>query len=419
MTESIAVAPEKLLFATTFLVGALLGALRPVAALLVYLWMDYMRPQDVLPVLAEARPMLALATGMLLVSLRDLARGQVTGRFDDWVGVGLLCLVVVPPNVVGWSGSDGVTIDAVEPVKLALVAYLVAHILRERRDFDRALWVIAGSLTVLASYAIWQRLGAGSEYIVIEGPGGVGAGLFADNNDLARALLFGLAMWSAFTVKPQSIKWRAAAMTLCAVLAEGVLFTGSRGGFLALVACGSYLLFAHLRALPAAITTFILLTMMLRVTTPAPVAQRLETIARPAAESSVQSRLDIWQEGLRRAAARPLLGHGLGTFAVPHAKGPEHPPRTAHNIYIELLYEAGSVGLVAYILLLAATMAQLLGLRAAADADAWTRARAVALEASLIGFATASFFLGNAFQSIPFVAVGLSVALRNSSAADK
>lgn len=400
------------------LAGGALAMLRPRLGLVVYLWLDFMRPLDALPALAAGRPMLVLAAGLLLAALRDpLGARQNGGGKGEWTGVAVLCCAVVPASLLL---SGAAVASSLEPLKLAVVAWLLARFLDRRGDFDRALLVIAGSLTVLALDAIWQVASGGGGFVVVEGPGAAaGRGLFHDNNDLARALLFGVALWSAFAAPPQSRRWRLGALLALAVTVEGIAFSGSRGGFIALAVAGSYLLFAHLRPLPAALAALALLVVIVRVATPAPVARRIETIARPAAQSSVQSRLDIWREGVRRATARPLLGHGVGTFAVPHAKGPGHPPRSAHNIYVELFYETGVVGLAAYLYFLGSTWAALVRLRGGSygpPAAPWLRSRAIALEAGLIGFAVASLFLSNAFQSIPFVAAGAAVALRRLGA---
>jgi O-antigen ligase len=362
------------------LAAGLMSMLFPVAGLLFYLWLDFMRPQDALPALAAARPMLAIAVGLLLAARRDVAtrwRGEMAG-LRDWAGVAVLCVAVVPASLLS---ANTATAAALEPLKLAVVAWLIAHFLGSRRDFDRALLVIAASLTVLASSAIRQALSGGDGFVVVEGPGSAaGGGLFHDNNDLARGLLVGVALWSVFVSPPRARPWRLAALVALAATVEGVVLTGSRGGFVALIVAGGYLLFAHLRPLPAAVTVVALAVVLLRVATPEPIARRMETIARPAAETSVQSRLDIWKEGVRRAAARPLFGHGVGTFAVPHARGPGHKPRTAHNIFVELFYETGILGLTAYLFLLGLTLARLGTLAGSrvAEPKGWPRPRAVA-----------------------------------------
>lgn len=393
----------------------------PFAAALAYLWLDFMRPQDAWPALAAARPMLALAVGMLLAALRESVANPAGFRLDAetwraWSGVVALCAAVVPSSLVRAIGSESATAHvgvALAPIKLALVAWLITRALQRRRDFDLAILVIAVSLTALALMPIWQGIGVSGAHVAPQGPGGAGVGLLGDNNDLARGMLFGLTLWSAFAATAPPSR-RVVALLAIALVVEGVVFTGSRGGFIALVVTGSYLLFSHLRPLPAALASLALLLAPMSVAAPAPITKRMATIAKPTAQASVQSRVDIWHEGLRRSLARPVFGHGIGTFAVPHAKGPEHPPRSSHNIFVELFYETGAIGLAAYLFLLAQTFARLRVLRAPPSTEPWLRSRAIALEAALIAFTVASLGLSHPFQSTPFVTVALAIALRRS-----
>jgi O-antigen ligase len=78
-------------------------------------------------------------------------------------------------------------------------------------------------------------------------------------------------------------------------------------------------------------------------------------------------RLDTWRDSLRTAAASPLVGHGLGSFhdALPRHKRGHGLIRVEHaeNDYLELLVDAGVVGLG--VALFAALALLALGVRAA------------------------------------------------------
>ncbi len=395
------------------LIGFATAVRWPRLGLMLYLWLDFMRPHDYLVELRPLRPMLALAVGLLLAAALALRREDLRASLRPLLPLGLL-LVAVTPGALAGDRPDAAAL--LTPLKLGLVSWLMMTLLRSRSAFDQALLVIGCSLAVLAADALWQAYRSGLHVQfdvakVVEGPGRGGEGVFRDNNDLARALTFGVALWSAF-VGRSAVGWPGAMGVLGSVaVVAGIVATGSRGGFVALVCTCAWLFFSRLRPFNALITTVALVVFLVGLAMPRSYVERISEVASPAAAVSVQSRVEIWTKGLATAVERPLFGHGLGTFAVPHAKGPEYPPRTAHSIYVELLYEAGAIGLAAYLLLLAVTARSLWRIAKDKVRDPWIFGRAVALQAALVSFLVASVSLGSAFQSIPFVVVGLSLAL--------
>lgn len=385
----------------------------PIAGLMLYLWFDFMRPHDYVVELRTARPMLAIALGLVAASARAMRRQELSGATHWLLPLAGLWLALVPGSL---SAAGGGPATLISPLKLGLVTLLIPSILRRRSAFDGALLVVAVSLTVLALDAVWQGYQKGLHLDfdvarVVEGPGRGGDGVFRDNNDLARALVFGVAVWSAFA-RGTLARWRSpAAYAGIAVIVAGMVFTGSRGGFVTLIGTGLFLLFSRLKPVPAAVVSAVLVTGLVGLAMPPTLAERFSAVAHPAASVSVQSRVDIWRRGIGKAVERPVFGHGVGTFAVPHAEGAGHPPRTAHNIYVELFYEIGLIGLAVYLGWLASAAIGLRRLARNSSGDPWIASRAVALQGGLVSFLIAGLTLGSAFQSIPFVIVGFSFAL--------
>ena len=383
----------------------------PVAGVCTYLWFDFMRPLDYFPLLRAGRPMTAIMIGLLVAAAATAWREGPARSLRGMGPIALLAIAVLPGSLLAGSAAEALT-----PLKLALVSWVLARTLTRREDFDRAFFIIAASLTVLAIDGLWEALSSGLHRAfevarVIQGPLGESDGLLRDNNDLARGLLLAVPLWVSIAWSAKSWPVRAVACLAWLIVVEAVVFTGSCGGFVALGCAATYLHYAALRPLPATIATILFTALLIGGAMPEPIVERMSTIAAPAAESSVQSRVDIWKHGLARSVERPLFGHGVGTFAVPHAKGPDHPPRTAHNIFVELLYETGALGLVAYLIFLASTVMRLRRARSDPASASWPLPRAIALEAALVGFTVASLGLSNAFQSTPFVVAGLAIVL--------
>jgi O-antigen ligase len=89
--------------------------------------------------------------------------------------------------------------------------------------------------------------------------------------------------------------------------------------------------------------------------TPAESIARWSTIGSEITHGSLNSRLYIWEIGLKVAARNPLLGVGAGAFRI----GVERQlgsPMAPHNVYLSILVEQGVIGLTLFLTLLGVFM---------------------------------------------------------------
>jgi O-antigen ligase len=106
----------------------------------------------------------------------------------------------------------------------------------------------------------------------------------------------------------------------------------------------------------------------------------VSTIVEPARNPGVEMRLGIWRDTIRLFRARPITGHGLGTYDVAAytlenaAADPAFRGKGwhAHNVYLHVLAETGLLGLLAWCYVWFALAVQML--RAWKDADSPRRA---------------------------------------------
>jgi putative inorganic carbon (HCO3(-)) transporter len=393
--------------------AALLALRRPFAGLLVYLWLDFMRPHDFLPELRAWRPMLLLGLVTLWAAAwHERRRLLASGRQLVPMIVLVVAIALATLGSVDRTASFAMLVEAGK--MLALVWLLFVLVSSEER-FDAVLWVVSASLLVVAVNTILQGIERGliqefNPKLAVNGPDGP----FGDNNDIARVLALSVPLWWILVSNVDRLPARIAAGAGCVAAIAGIVFTFSRGGFLALMAGVSV---ASLSERPAwrALVIPPLFCAALLLLSPRPYQARILTIARPQAEGSVQGRIGIWKEGLQAAGERPLTGQGPGSFRTAERR------RTSHNIFIELLAETGSFGLLAYLLVIVTTFS---GLHRARRTSARTpeaarvRVASFGLAAALAAYLTASMALGSPLQSPPFVLVGLALALvRNTSRA--
>ena len=185
------------------------------------------------------------------------------------------------------------------------------------------------------------------------------------------------------------IRWRgwgsrAFAATAFILGCASVLFSYSRGGWLALVAAiGSLVLLLVLRAIrhwpplwkrlvPLALLGAGGLLLALAVTQFDPVRTRVMSLLAGRGDSSNNFRINVWLAAIDMIQDRPWLGIGPGNAAFnsvyPLYQQPKFNALSAYSVPLELLVETGIPGLIACIGLALASLRR--GLRAlASDAD--------------------------------------------------
>jgi O-antigen ligase len=140
----------------------------------------------------------------------------------------------------------------------------------------------------------------------------------------------------------------------------------------------------------------------------------------PFGDSSVRSRLSIWQKAGERLGEDVVIGRGPGTFESAQRDLPPEKRRSSHNVLIEVLTDMGAIGLAVFLWVLLAAFRRLWTLRrrAAGSASGALADASAGVGAALIAYLISSMALSSPFQSPPFVLIGLSMALARIAAGD-
>jgi len=231
-----------------------------------------------------------------------------------------------------------------------------------------------------------------------------------------------------FSVSGSALRRAASAMGLLAI---GVAFvrSGSRGGFLAILAVGLYVLFGYttVRAKWRVLGTVVVAGTLL-VTAGDKYWTQMRTIFQPDQDynrSAETGRIPIWKRGIGYMVHHPFLGVGLYNFPV--AEGTISPQAerqefnvgvawtAAHNSYVQVGAELGVPGLgflLTIVLGSIAAMRRMAKIGPAAVHTGIDPARlAQALAGALIGFAVGGFFLSLAYHEMLYALAGLAAAL--------
>jgi probable O-glycosylation ligase (exosortase A-associated) len=213
-----------------------------------------------------------------------------------------------------------------------------------------------------------------------------------------------------------------------------ILGTYSRGGLIGLSILVFYFLWRSRRRILIGIAV-LCLALAARAFLPPDWTARMETIRSARSDESFQERLDAWRTALNIASERPLVGSGMGasesadvyarfmprdSIYIQHAPG--RPLTTAdigalayHSIYFQVLGDNGYPGLILFLGMLVLTWRCFAQVRRAARGNAelaWAYDLATMIQLSLISYAVAGSALSMAYYDMPYLFIGIAIALR-------
>lgn len=401
--------------------GLCLALFSTFAALLLYLWYALFYPQEWVWFDLNAFHF-SLLLGALVV-IPSILKGQ----FPDlrhrlsvgmllFLGTALLAQHNAADPATGWLWLDYLS-------RLILICLLAVRIIDTRRRFHLTVIVLGLSFGVHSAVNGFASFLAGGQHIT-EGGGGVWSGNdgFAIGTLMVVFLLIGAAQLTSTRVA----RWLLFVMVPACVMA--VIFTFSRGGFLALVV--SFLAFAVLqKRLVLAVGGLSLAVVLGLAVVPVPseYVDRLHTIRtyEEVGDDSALGRIHFWRVALEMAKDNPM-GVGLRNYEAAYDKydflqGRFGTERAVHSAYFQVLAETGFAGLAIYLLLFVSAGAILLRVRRRAYSDEDDRrffvCSANALLCSMIGFLVGGAFLSLALNDLSWLTFSLVAVLDRLSKA--
>jgi F0F1-type ATP synthase membrane subunit c/vacuolar-type H+-ATPase subunit K len=129
-------------------------------------------------------------------------------------------------------------------------------------------------------------------------------------------------------------------------------------------------------------------------------------------EESAHNRIDAWFEGIQMFKYRPLVGVGKGQFV-------ELNGLTAHNSYVLIMAELGTIGFILWFMTIGFSILMLLRIFKLNEKEVYANTEIIKneiLEAkclfySLIGFLTTAFFLSRTYVIFLYMFIGLICAV--------
>lgn len=240
-----------------------------------------------------------------------------------------------------------------------VVYFLIVEFMQTRRQIKIAVFLFIFSALATCLDGIIQFHFTGTDLFLrrsISGLSGATAA-FHTYNILGGYLTFVLpVVISLFFVlqKDRKGSWGICALFLITVW--GLAVTLSRGAWAASVLGILFFLFFKNRKWMAVALLCVVLSAIGVITT-APEYARTEFRADSESfQGTVRWRLGVWEDSLKTLKHRPLTGYGLNTFMDVFQKhrrqgggNIQYPPTYAHNGYVQIAFETGILGLLAFL----------------------------------------------------------------------
>lgn len=224
-------------------------------------------------------------------------------------------------------------------VQLFLAIWMIWELAPTPRHQIRLLfaYVSGTGVAAVATIMAYRAAGAGARFTA-QG---------FDPNDLGMTLALGIPMaWYLGTIyKNPLFKWTVRACVPLAIV--GIGLTASRGAFLAMLVALTVVPITMTKLTPgrlvAAIFVLIASVAIAISYIPQESWDRIGTTRAEVEEGTMNTRLIVWQAGLRAFLGSPIIGYGTASF--PEIVAPQLGLRkTAHNTFLSVLVEQGLIG---------------------------------------------------------------------------
>ena len=388
--------------------------------LFTYVW----RVQDIFPVMGALHvPLLATGASLLMYSASRQPWRRMVYLQTPIVKLVLGIFVVMIAGIPGslWRGHS-LSFAFQDYAQNIVFMGLVAVSIRSVRDVE---WFTAVNLWGAVFYAMFVNL------TFQVGPDGRLSNLvYYDANDFGLVMVCTIPFAVYFLRSQSGPRRRLLGLVALGLFTLGIMKSGSRGGFLGLIAVMLYVLLRY-RAIPARIRLTAALggVALLGLLATGQYWDLMQTMMHPQSDynfTDPSGRIGVWTRGLGYVKEHPLLGVGVGSFPIAEgtvseigrelaSRGAGFMWSVAHNSFLETAAELGIPGFLLFVAVLGTTLWTMARIRPGQRYGPLITRRETALGqmlvGSMFGFMVSGFFVSAEYFSYLYFLIGLAVGL--------
>jgi len=357
----------------------------PVFGLYLYMFIVYLRPQDLFGFLAILRPnifLLILTVISLAIHRKFTGRTHITLLRNDKMFLAFLVAAVLSNITSIWfSSSVGTTIEL---LKVSIFYFMAIMILDDAKKIVRYIVFYLLSIGFVSLVQIYTYLtiglnrstGLGGYGIIVggatilggagplrssaegvNGVGGYSTYFLANASELGLGLVVAYPLCYYLFRGASSRLLKVICLVLLVMFIISIIFTGSRGAFVGMVGTLLFLLYKE-KKLMIGLVMLAILSIPAYYLVSDRYVERIESIGEYEADESVGVRFQLWRAAVDMVIDYPVFGVGTGNFA--NAYGGTYREKDSaslywspHNVFIQIITELGLVGFTIYILFIA------------------------------------------------------------------
>ena len=386
--------------------------LRPWIGILVFSWISYMNPHRFTWAAAYDYPFAKIVAIVTIAGLLFTKDRMSLPKTRETLLIVLLGLYFTLTTFFAFN-QNAAWIQWEKVIKILVMTLATMVLINDPKKLKYLVMVIAGSIGLLGIKGGIFSFVTGGGFRVYGPPGS----FFADNNDMALALNMTIPMLFYLAKNEENKRLKMAFWFTFVSSIVSVVFTYSRGGFLALAIVLAFLFFKSQHKTIAVIILSVVLIIG-AIYIPVQWFERIDTIRSYEEDSSVRGRINAWKTALNLAKDRPLIGGGFETFIRPVFRI-YAPVRSnvhdVHSVYFEVLGEHGFVALGLFILLMLYSLstAQKLKKTVRDNHDfKWVEDYSSMFQMSLIAYMVGGLFLGRAYFDLYYHIIAMIIIMQ-------
>ena len=364
--------------------------------LLLFIFLQIVRPQDFVPGLQGVRLVLYLMVTLLIGLLLSPGEKKLfRSPNDKYAG---MFFVAIAMSALSLFWLSHIVDNAIETMKTALIYYFIVLVVKNEDRFKKTVWTMVILMGLVALMGVLQYhgydiTGAGMGFAADKGVWQIkGIGNFDNPNDLAYSVIFVAPFALGALFQTKGFLGRIVALILLILSVYCVYLTRSRGGQIALATCLASWIFFWTKD-PKRKRQIIIFAIagVIAVATAQATGYR--------EDESAMGRIEAWSQGWELLKSNPIIGVGKGQFI-------EHHQRDSHNTYVRAGAELGLFGLYAFIGMIYGVGLTILNIQKPTVKEKW-RPYYAGFGAFLASYIAASAFSTRTYDLIFLICVAL------------
>ncbi len=368
---------------------------------------SFARPEDWIPGLSVfplAKIAGTLALLAFLFAFREV-RWPLPREAVYLILLGGQLFITVPMSPV-WPG--GALLKSLDFAKVVIIVVLIVSVVNTLKLLRRLIFIQAASILAVAAVSIWNG------HMQYKRLNGVLGGDYADPNSLALVIVTSLPLCLALLFLSQGILRKVMWALAMLVMVYGVFLTGSRGGFVSLIAATAVCLWEL--SIQGRRRYLLLIAALVGGISwhfaSGTLAGRLQSTFSSQSESnasaytSAEQRRHLFWRSIEVTMEHPIFGVGPGNFET--ISGYWH---VTHNSFTEMSSEGGLPAFILYVLILWRGFKNVQVIKRLARGKKGLLLMGQALHASLAGYIVGAFFISTSYELFPYFLIAYTTAL--------